>query len=349
MTKIAVVPLRGFSGKSRLGVDKGGPFDDSARHALIKALIHDLHLALTNSAVFDLVAFGVPGSAKDMLAFAHSHNYATLPLATDTVNEQLWEIQQHFRAADRLLILASDLPLVTPSYLRDLDQVLDGQSVQSDKAVVINCSRGLGSATIYLSPPDAFPITLGVGQHNLLTQLGLAGHHYVKVELSIAGNGIFDLDEPADVIEGYHLLQHLPESIGQNTRKVLTDQKWDFLLPAEPIQREVTDLFVRLLRSHNDEQIRAALESELSFVGNCALYLEKRADDLVLYVCAVELLSELRREIAARVVYAAVAYTVTRSRAFHWRGQRWNLKIAGYGIPCNRLGRAWLSGAPSSP
>lgn len=346
-TKVVIVPLRGLGGKSRLGMDRGGPFNDSARQALIKALIHDIHHAMVVSSIFNQVALAVPNTAEDMLTFARSHDYATLPLKTPTINEQLWEIQQHFRTADRLLILASDLPLVTPAYLQSLDRALDKLCIQHVRGAVINCSRGLGSATIYLSPPDAFPITLGVGKHNLLTQFGLAKHYNIKTELIINSSGFFDLDEPADVIEVYYLLQHLPDTIGQHTRKVLIDHKWQFLLPAEPLQLEVTDQFVQLLRSYTDEQIRDVLDAGLSFVGNCVQYFERRDDNLILYVCTAELLSELMLEIAERNVYVAVAYTVTRDQDFEWHSQHWTLKIAGYGVPCDRLGRAWLSSSAS--
>jgi 2-phospho-L-lactate/phosphoenolpyruvate guanylyltransferase len=99
------------------------------------------------------------------------------------------------RGAHAVVLLSSDLPLVTSQAVRELLEV--GGRVAPPAAVAVPAVGRGGTNALYLNPPDA--ITLHFGADSLTAFRSEAEANSVNFEIHKSEAMALDLDEPADL------------------------------------------------------------------------------------------------------------------------------------------------------
>src|SRR5690349_21136887 len=122
--KLAVIPMRGFAGKSRFSIEKGGPFKDITRVEFIKVLLGDTYQAVKDSDVFDRVIIATPNN-QELIKFLNAKGIESFVVSSETYNQQLEETYAAFNDYERMFLVASDLPFLEPQSLRILDNEMD--------------------------------------------------------------------------------------------------------------------------------------------------------------------------------------------------------------------------------
>lgn len=195
----AMVFFRGPDAKSRLGIKAGGPLTEAARQQLAIALLTDIVGVLESSGIFVAVHVGVSG--EEAFEFVDNLGLSAIALRGDDATQQIKAASAYEATrCDGYLLIAADLPFISKGYLMHLIRRAGELTESQGQGVVFGVSRGLGAASIVLSPPGVAEIELGVGPTFLNNgrRLGLAGIPYATV---VALEGYWDLDTPADLYE----------------------------------------------------------------------------------------------------------------------------------------------------
>ncbi len=186
----AVMPVKPFDwAKSRLD----GVLSPADRAALARRLMLGSLRALHDSACFDRIV--VVSRDEEALTLAQGEGALTLrERGEPDLNAALRQARSLalVEGATSLLVLASDLPLVTASDIRDV------VAASNDSAVVIVPDRrDEGTNALLLSPPDA--IAFGFGGLSSQRHLGFARDGGLAARLlRVEGIG-FDVDLPHDL------------------------------------------------------------------------------------------------------------------------------------------------------
>ena len=183
----AVLPVKPFEeAKSRLDA----VLSASERHDLARGLLLHALEALRDCDAIDHVL--VVSSDPAALMLATQHGAATLEETHSGLNQALVEARRHAveRGAQSLLVLASDLPLVSTS---DIDALF----AAADASVVIAPDRRRqGTNALLLRPPEAIPFAFGEDSFARHLDLALAAG-LVAIEVSLPGLA-FDVDLSED-------------------------------------------------------------------------------------------------------------------------------------------------------
>jgi 2-phospho-L-lactate guanylyltransferase len=183
----AVLPVKPFEeAKSRLDA----VLSAAERHDLARGLLlHSLE-ALHGCDTIDRVL--VVSSDPGALMLAAQHDVATLQETRAGLNQALVQARRHAveQGARSLLVLASDLPLVSAS---DIDAVF----AAGDAGVVIAPDRRRqGTNALLLRPPEVIPFAFGEDSFARHLDLALAAG-VVAIEVSLPGLA-FDVDLSED-------------------------------------------------------------------------------------------------------------------------------------------------------
>jgi 2-phospho-L-lactate/phosphoenolpyruvate guanylyltransferase len=192
--------------KSRLN----GALTAEQRRSLAEALMMNALLALLNSNALERVV--VVSADHPALELALEHGAEALAETSGGLNQALTEARTAAagRDATSLLVLASDLPLVTPSDVRTFVGEMDtpGVALAPDR-------RRLGTNALLLRPVGAIEFAFGVDsfeRHRLLArEAGL------DARVSELPRLAFDIDLPEDLDDLRRLGWRLPEALEQAT------------------------------------------------------------------------------------------------------------------------------------
>ncbi|HEX5368880.1 MAG TPA: 2-phospho-L-lactate guanylyltransferase [Dehalococcoidia bacterium] len=184
------MPVKPFDwAKSRLE----GVLSPAGRAALARRLMLGSLQALHESACFERIVV----VSRDETALALALNAGALTLTErgePGLNAALQEARNRALAegATSLLVLASDLPLVSATDIRAVVDASDGAAV-----VIVPDRRDEGTNALLLMPPDA--IAFGFGGLSSQRHLGLARDAAISTRvLRLEGIG-FDVDLPQDL------------------------------------------------------------------------------------------------------------------------------------------------------
>lgn len=186
---VGVVPYREHAGaKSRLAE----ALTVEQRQSLARAMLCDVLLALLASKYLDNVL--VVGDAPPPLEFAEQPAVRHLPTTlglNDSVKLAAREAQAG--GADELLIVHSDLPLLTAAQIDRLIQAGRAQS-HANRSALVSCQHRDGTNMLWLSPARAIDFQYGSGSRARHLAL-LEKIQYDCVELP----PIADVDQVADL------------------------------------------------------------------------------------------------------------------------------------------------------
>ena len=138
---------------------------------------------------FKLTDFGGVGDGKTL-------NTAAFAKAIEACKKGGGIVRATERGADAVLLLSSDLPLVTKKSVRELLAVA-GRFAPPVAVAVPATGRG-GTNALYLHPPHA--IGLHFGADSLAAFRREARSAGVRFEIHISAGMALDLDEPADLV-----------------------------------------------------------------------------------------------------------------------------------------------------
>ena len=233
---------------------------------------------------------------------------------------------------ERLLLIGSDLPCLDSQYLRTIDEEMDLLIKENGRGVVLNPSRRLGCATIYLAPPMVYKVTLGVGRRNLLTQRFLLEYQHIPYKVLGLNSGYFDVDLPEDLYETYYLLLEV-----SHTKGLLQAAKWDFILPSNAEREPVSRSFVSLLRTESQEELEGYLGAGV-VIGTDVIHIAAfRNQTACIFVTTPELAFELLEELRLGMPLHSVSLTMRKAARFPFGGKEYELRIGAYGVPCDEV------------
>jgi len=222
MRDCAVIPIRSFKGKTRLGVEKGGILSLTQRENLIKALILDSYDVLKESGSLEKIYMGT--NNKEVLKFCKENSIDTLIVQGTGINEQFKFIADYTfkQKYDLLLLIASDLPFITEEYVQAVVSKTEELYNKYQKAVVINPSKRLGCATVCVAPPNLIYVEVDVPNiPNFITQI----NKLREIPFSINADfcGYIDIDLLEDLIEVGTLIKFLPQYHKRRVFEVLQE------------------------------------------------------------------------------------------------------------------------------
>lgn len=194
MTCWAIIPVKaGDDAKSRLA----GVLDPSERAALVDAML--AHVARACGAASNIARVCVVGPSRRGL-------HADIPLLSDPgggLNAALAAaLEDALRAgAGRVILIAADLPSVTP---RELEMLADA----SAGTVAIAPDRhGTGTNALSLPLPDAKGFVFAFGADSFSRHSAEAQRHGLHVEVVHSPGLASDIDEPDDLKDAAILLK----------------------------------------------------------------------------------------------------------------------------------------------
>ena len=201
------MPVKPFDwAKSRLE----GVLSPADRAALARCLMLGSLRALHDSACFHRVV--VVSRDEAALTLAQNEGALSLPERGEPdLNAALQDARglALSQGATSLLVLASDLPLVTPDAIRKVVAASDDAAV-----VIVPDRRDEGTNALLLSPPDA--IAFGFGGLSSQRHLGFARAAELSTRLLRLESIGFDVDLPQDLEDlerlGWHLDATQPAS-----------------------------------------------------------------------------------------------------------------------------------------
>ncbi|HKX79665.1 MAG TPA: 2-phospho-L-lactate guanylyltransferase [Novosphingobium sp.] len=202
MTCWAIIPIKDVpSGKSRLA----GVLDPAERARLISAML--AHVVAAAQAATGITRVFLVGPSR------HGMD-ETMPLLADpgdglnaAVASALAEVVAHAEAPHRVIVIAADLPVVTP---RDLDLLvlapIDAVAIAPDR-------HGIGTNALSLPLPAGRNFTFAFGPDSLLRHQEEAERLGLRVETILSHGLERDIDEPADLADARQVLasENLPE------------------------------------------------------------------------------------------------------------------------------------------
>jgi 2-phospho-L-lactate/phosphoenolpyruvate guanylyltransferase len=194
--------------KSRLN----GALGPEQRRALAAGLMQNALLALLNSNALDRVL--VVSADPEALALALEHGAEALAETSGGgLNQALTDARSASMGwgATSLLVLASDLPLVTPSDVRTFVREMDtpGVALAPDR-------RRQGTNALLLRPAGAIEFAFGANSFD--RHLLLAREAGLNARVSELPRLAFDVDLPEDLDDLRRLGWKLPEALEQATK-----------------------------------------------------------------------------------------------------------------------------------
>jgi 2-phospho-L-lactate guanylyltransferase len=188
-----IVPVKPWAeAKSRLGTALSG----SERAALSRTMLARVLDAAQRSKLFGGVV--VVSRDAEVLAFAEASGATALAEIEAGLNEALEQARRFVieRGADALLVLPSDLPLVTPQEIGAL------LAAAQDKPVAIAPSRDGGTNALLLQPPalESAPLRFEFGEQSFRrhqAQAEARGLAYTVIRSELLA---LDVDWPEDLL-----------------------------------------------------------------------------------------------------------------------------------------------------
>jgi 2-phospho-L-lactate guanylyltransferase len=193
--------------KSRLN----GALTPGQRRALAAGLMQNALLALLNSHALERVV--VVSADLEALALAREHGAQVLAeTSAGGLNQALADARREVlsQGATSLLVLASDLPLVTPSNVRTFVREMKGAGV-----ALAPDRRRQGTNALLLRPAGA--IDFAYGADSFERHLLLAREAGFDARVSELPGLAFDIDLPEDLDDLVRLGWKLPEALEQAT------------------------------------------------------------------------------------------------------------------------------------
>ena len=211
---IAVVPVRGLpAGKRRLAALLN--VDD--RNALVLAMLDDVTRALVAAESVERVVIASRDVAARDEAARLNVGFLDQTELRLGYNRAVSFAQEALAAADALLIVPADVPLITPDAV---DLVV--ASAPDGPAVVVAPAHNGGTNGLFLRPPGVIAPQFGPSSARAHEQsaaaAGEAGVPFREAQIDVWA---FDLDTPADLRWLQEVLPQLPEEIAPNTRRWL--------------------------------------------------------------------------------------------------------------------------------
>lgn len=339
MTKnnaIAVIPVGGLGGKKRLLKDNGGLFSENQIKLLIKSLIIDLYGTLTKSKIFDRIVIGTPKKlfTKEMEEFFGENNIDFHLLIQETFNLQLREISQEFQCYKYLLLISSDLPLVTENDIVAFYAEIKKHMIHKNSAVVLAPSKRLGCASIFISPLSYFIPELNLARSNLL--FNLKESHAKNINIFKNFNLYFDIDLPEDLYEIFYLLQI--NKYQSKTLEFLLKNKWDFIVPDLGTQDNILKALDILLKEKNYKEI----VQKKNIVKDGIVYYSIIEDDTaIIFLTTSDLYFELLNEIKNLEIKSTCGYSFQQGK-IHYNNKTLQVRICLYGVYCDKVGKVLL-------
>jgi len=184
-----VIPVRAFEGaKSRLGA----VLDAEERRELVERLLRRaLSAALATGGVLEVI---VVSPDPEVLGLAAAAGARPVEQRTRGLNPALHEARAA-AAGDRLLIVAGDLPGITPEAIASL--LLAGDGAGRPSVVLAPDRHGRGTNALLLDPPDVIDPAFGGDSR--------AGHAWLASSaetafVEVAGVLDLDIDTPDDLL-----------------------------------------------------------------------------------------------------------------------------------------------------
>jgi len=216
MQIVAVLPVKSLAdAKSRLA----GELSLEQRRALVLTLMERLLRVLAASrAVTGTLVVSPDPSVLAHAAAAGAHTLAqriipassgTSATYSDGLNQALIEARQHIRAAQALLVLLADLPLITPA---DIVAMCGLLPPEGPAAVIAPDRHEQGTNALLLRPPEALAFSFGTG--SLAQHIRAAQAAKLSLAFYRAPGTAFDLDTAADLRE----LDHYRQAMRCNSR-----------------------------------------------------------------------------------------------------------------------------------
>lgn len=194
MKLAAIVPLnRRAQAKTRLA----SLLDATSRATLSRWLACGVLDALRRAEIGDI---GVVSPDDEVLRWAWQRGAVPVRQAGSGLNEAL-EVGREWanrRAADALLVVLGDLPLLTADDIGSL--VALAASDPAKRSVTIAPDRmGRGTNMLLLRPPTSIPFAFG--EESLIRHIALARSAGIEPGIAHLPGAAFDVDTPADVRE----------------------------------------------------------------------------------------------------------------------------------------------------
>ena len=201
----AIIPVKALaSAKSRLSKI----LSPAERRLLVQTMLGDVLAALL--AAPSVARVGVISADPAVLAQARLAGAEPLADRSDGLNAALSQAAQHYTAAEALLVLPADVPLVTPAAIEQLVA-----AAERPRGAAIAPSRDGGTNALLLRPPLALPFHFGVG--SLAEHTRAAREHSLPLRVATPPGLHLDVDHPEDLLL-------LAESDGAtNTQLLLRD------------------------------------------------------------------------------------------------------------------------------
>jgi 2-phospho-L-lactate guanylyltransferase len=211
---VAVVPVRGLpAGKRRLAA----LLDVDDRNALVLAMLDDVVAALVAAESIERVVIASRDSEARDEAARLMVGFLDQTDLRPGYNRAVANAQEALPAADALLIVPADVPLITPDAV---DLVVS--SAPDGPAVVVAPAHNGGTNGLLLRPPGVIAPQFGPSSARAHAQsaaaAGVAGAPFREAQIDVWA---YDLDTPADLRWLQEVLPQLPEEIAPNTRRWL--------------------------------------------------------------------------------------------------------------------------------
>lgn len=191
---VAVIPVRALEGaKSRLGA----VLDAEERRELVELLLRrTIGAALATPGVTRVL---VVSADPEALGIARSCGAEGLAQTSSGLNPGIVEARTAIgRAADRLLVLPADLPLVGPADIERILAAADLAGAEGEMVVALATDRhGRGTNGLLLDPPDVIEPAFGGDSRDAHAGLAAAaGAAFVEIPDVLD----LDLDTPDDLL-----------------------------------------------------------------------------------------------------------------------------------------------------
>ncbi len=183
----AIIPVKALAtAKSRLSKI----LSPAERRLLVQTMLGDVLAAMLAAPSVGRV--GVISADPVVLAQAKLAGAEPLADRADGLNAALSQAAQHYAAAEALLVLPADVPLVTPAAIELLVAAV------RPRGAAIAPSRDGGTNALLLRPPLALPFHFGVG--SLASHSQAAREHSLPLQV-VAPPGLhLDVDHPDDLL-----------------------------------------------------------------------------------------------------------------------------------------------------
>ena len=185
----AVVPVRGLpAGKTRLAA----VLAPEERNQLVRAMLEDVVATLRRCPAIARVTVFSRDAAAAREAQRLGADFLQQPPTADGLNAGLQFAQQQRAAADALLVVPADLPLITPA---DVERLI--AALGPPPSIVLAPSYDGGTNALLLSPPSV--IAPAYGPHSADRHATAAQAAGATVAVVRGAHWALDLDSPEDI------------------------------------------------------------------------------------------------------------------------------------------------------